>query len=184
MARFERLERSLRRAPIVERNGYDYVVHPVTDGIPLVEPALLREIAAGVAAITDLDAIDKIVTPEAMGIHHATAVALETDVPFVVVRKRSYGLDGEVSVHQRTGYSESDLYVNNVREGDRVLFLDDVFSTGGTLEAVCAAIEDIGAELGDVVVVLRRGDPDIDLSVDIKSLVDIDIVDGEVVILD
>lgn len=39
------LENTLRDAPVMERNGYQYFVHPVTDGIPLVEPALLREIA-------------------------------------------------------------------------------------------------------------------------------------------
>lgn len=120
-----------------------------------------------------------------MGIHHATALALETDTPFVVVRKRSYGFDGEVAVHQTTGYGESELYVNNVNEGDRVLVLDDVFSPGGTLEAVCAAIEQIGAELVDVVVVIRRrteADTASKLPMEVNSLVDVDVIDGAVVV--
>lgn len=179
----EGLKRSLREAPVVDRDGYPYLVHPVTDGIPLVSPDLLREVAAGVAELTDLARVEKIVTPEAMGIHHATAVALEADVPFVVVRKRSYGLDGEVAVHQETGYAEGDLYINGVRGGDRVLFLDDVYSTGGTLEAVCSALVEIGAVLEDVVVVLRRTGGGTGTSAfDVKSLLEVDVVDGEVVV--
>ena len=182
----ERLTRTLRDAPVVSRDGYHYFVHPVTDGIPLVEPALLREIAAGVERVTDLDAVDKILTAEAMGIHHATAVALSAEVPFVVARKRSYGFDGEVAVHQATGYGESELYVNNVSEGDRILLLDDVFSTGGTLTALAEAVAETGAEVVDAVVVIRRttDEPTEEPPCGVKALVEVDVVDGEVVILD
>lgn len=181
----ERLKQSLREAPVVRRGEYQYFVHPVTDGIPLVEPALLREIAAEVDRLVDLDGVDKVVTPEAMGIHHATAVALEADVPFVVVRKRSYGFPDEVAVHQTTGYAEGELFVNNVHAGDRVVLLDDVYSTGGTLRAVSDALLDLGADLRDVVVVVRRVTEDAAaLPVEVTSLVDVDVVDGEVVVLD
>ena len=47
-----------------------------------------------------------------MGIHLATALSLEVGVPFVVVRKRKYGLPGELAVHQTTGYSKGELYIN------------------------------------------------------------------------
>lgn len=179
---YEELRRSLQEAPVVDMDGYDYLVHPVTDGIPLVEPTLLGEIAKGIASVADVEAADKIVAPEAMGIHHATALSLHTGVPFVVVRKRSYGLDGEVAVHQETGYAEGELYLNSVDAGDRVVFVDDVYSTGGTLEAICSALLEIGAELLDVVVVLRRGEPDPGLPFEVKSLVSVDVIDGKVVV--
>jgi adenine phosphoribosyltransferase len=179
-----KLLRSLRGAPVIRRGEYRYVVHPVTDGIPLVEPELLREIVDGIIQLVDLGGVDKIVAPEAMGIHHATALSLETGVPFVVVRKRPYGFDDEIAVHQTTGYAEGELYVNGVRPGDRVVVVDDVFSTGGTLRALCRALVDAGVEVVDAVVVLRRGDAEPDLPVPLKSLVRIDVVDGEVEIRD
>jgi len=183
----DRLQRSLREAPIVEKDGYHYFVHPISDGVPMLRPELLREISIKLIRKANLDEVDKIVTPAAMGIHISTAVSLQTDIPPVVVRKRQYGLDGEVSLQQVTGYSESEMYMNDVYEGDRVLLLDDVLSTGGTLKALCGALDDIGAEIADVVAVIKKVGGENELEgtrYDPKTLINVDVVDGEVVIVD
>lgn len=181
----ERLRESLHEAPIIDKDGYHYLVHPISNGVPMLEPALLREVVVGVTRAADLD-VDKIVAPEAMGIHIATAVSLQTDVPLVVIRKREYGLEGEVALHQETGYSESEMFINDVEEGDRVVVLDDVLSTGGTLRAITDALEHIGADVADVLAVIKKAGPnDLDESdVDVKTLINVDVVDGEVVIAD
>ncbi|WIV66407.1 hypoxanthine/guanine phosphoribosyltransferase [Natrialbaceae archaeon AArc-T1-2] len=177
------LARSLREAPVVDRDGYEYFVHGVTDGVPPIEPDVLRAVADGIRERVDMDAIDTIVAPEAMGIHHATALSLATDTPFVVVRKRSYGFEDEVAVHQETSYGESELHLNGVEAGDRVLLVDDVFSSGGTIRAVYAALEEADAELVDVVVVLRRTDTDPpELPVTVTSLLEVRIEEGAVVV--
>jgi adenine phosphoribosyltransferase len=182
----DQLRRSFDDAPIVEKEGgYQYVVHPISNGVPMLRPELLREVVVGVMRVADLERVDKIVTPEAMGIHISTAVSLMTDVPLVVIRKRKYGLDGEVSLHQETGYSEGEMYINDVDEGDRVLVLDDLLSTGGTLAAVTDALGEIGADVVDIVVVVRKANTDSAMAAkrhDVTSLVDIELVDGEVVI--
>ncbi len=179
----ERLTESLREAPVVDRDGYDYFVHPVTDCLPQVDPELLEEIATGIEAAADVESVDKILTAEAMGIHHATALTLSSRVPFVAARKRPYGFEDEVAVHQRTGYDEGELYVNGVHEGDRVLLLDDVLATGGTLTAMHEALESIGAEVVDVVVVIRKHlDEPADLPFEVTSLVEVEVVDGQVVV--
>ncbi|PSP29370.1 adenine phosphoribosyltransferase, partial [Halobacteriales archaeon QH_2_65_14] len=152
----DRLRESLLEAPIIEKEGYHYFVHPISDGVPMLEPELMREIVIRIIRKADLEDVDKIIAPEAMGIHISTAVSLMTDIPLVVVRKRGYGLDGEVSISQVTGYSESEMYINDVTEGDRVLVLDDVLSTGGTLFALLTALDDIGAEIVDVVAVIKK----------------------------
>ncbi|MEM4782520.1 MAG: hypoxanthine/guanine phosphoribosyltransferase [Halalkalicoccus sp.] len=177
----ERLVRSLEDAPVVSRDGYEYFVHPVTDGIPAVDAPLLREIAGGIAHLADLEGVDRILTAEAMGIHHATALTLETEIPFSVARKRSYGFDGEIAVHQETGYDEGELYVNGIEPGERVLVVDDVYSTGGTLRALCEALVDLGAEPTEVAVVIRRGDGPVELPVPFSALVEVEVRDGRVV---
>jgi adenine phosphoribosyltransferase len=170
----QRLRESLHEVPIIDKGGYFYLVHPISNGVPMLEPELLREVVVGIIRRADLD-VDKIVAPEAMGIHIATAVTLQTDVPLVVVRKREYGLDGEVALEKATAYSESEMFINDIEAGDRLLIVDDFLSTGGTLRAICDALDDIGAEIADIVVVLRKvGETELDDSPhDVKSLLDI-----------
>jgi len=179
----DRLLDSLHEAPIIDKDGYQYLVHPISNGVPMLEPELLREVVVELTRAADLN-VDKIVAPEAMGIHIATALSLQTDVPLVVIRKREYGLDGEVALHQTTGYSESEMFINDVDEGDRVLIVDDLLSTGGTLAAICDALDDIGADIVDIAVVIRKvGETALDdTDYEATSLVDITVDDYEVTI--
>jgi len=180
------LRQSLREAPIIEKDDYHYFVHPVSDGVPMLEPELLREIVIRIIRKAEIENVDKIVTPAAMGIHISTAVSLMTDIPLVVIRKRSYGLDGEVSLAKQTGYSEGEMYINDVEAGDRVLVIDDVLSTGGTMRAILDALTDIGAEVGDVVAVIKKaGDNEIDdTDYSVKTLINVAVEGGEVEIVD
>jgi len=182
----DRLRQSLLETPVVEKGEYEYFVHPVSDGVPNVEPELLREIAVGIVQRVDLQHVDTIVTPAAMGIHISTAVSLATDVPMTIIRKRSYGLDGEIALSQVTGYSESEMYINGIEAGDRVVVLDDVLSTGGTMRAVLDALTEIGAEIVDVVAVIEKdGESELDdTDYDVQTLITVDVVDGKVVVVD
>jgi adenine phosphoribosyltransferase len=157
----ERLVESLETCPMVKRGEYNYFIHPITDGVPVVDPALLREVAAGMLKVLDLDGVEKIVVVEAMGIHIGSVLSMMTDLPMSIVRKREYKLPGEIAVHQTTGYSKGELYINGIRKGERVVVVDDVVSTGGTMRAVLPALEIAGAEVADVCFAIQRGDPDI-----------------------
>lgn len=178
----ERLIHSLETSPIMKRGEYNYFINPITDGVPLLEPALLREIGCAMVRNLDLKDVDKIVVCEAMGIHIGVAFSMMTDIPLVVVRKRPYGLPGEVAVHQATGYSKGELYLNGVAAGDRVVIIDDVCSTGGTIRALIDAIEQTGAEIADICVVISRGDEDIGRP--LKTLVKIEVSETQVRVVD
>jgi len=182
----EALKASLVDSPIVKRGDYDYMVHPITDGIPRVEPVVLKEISDAMAEIGNFDC-DMIITIEALGIPLATALSLKTGKPFNIVRKRMYGLPGEVNLSQITGYSKSPLFINGLKAGDRVVIVDDVVSTGGTLWALVEALKSMQVKIADILVVIEKTDkkPEIErkLGLQIKTLVKVDVVDGKVVVL-
>ena len=179
----DELLKTLKESPIVKKGDYNYFVHPVTDGIPEMKPTILKEIVAIVKEKVDLN-VDKIVCVEAMGIHLATALSLKTDIPFVVIRKREYGLDGEIPVFQKTGYGEANLYINSLKAGDKVLLIDDVVSTGGTMIATLNALKNMNVEVTEAVAVVEKGrgkEVVQELTgVSILTLVKLDVVDGKV----
>jgi adenine phosphoribosyltransferase len=105
-----------------------------------------------------------------------------------VIRKRKYGLPGEVEIGQRTGYSKGKLYLNGLQKGDRVLFVDDVISTGGTLGPLLLAFRDAGVHVRDIVVVIEKGDGrariEKEHGVRVKTLARIEVAGGRVRVLD
>lgn len=181
----ERLKRSLEKAPVVRFGDYHYFIHPITDGIPPADPQVLEEVVEAFLQIGNFDC-DKIVTAEAMGFPLAALLSVRTGKPYVFLRKKSYRLPGEVSVKQITGYSKGDLHLNYVGQGDRVVFVDDVISTGGTLRAVVEALRKVGSEVVDILVVFDKmrdkAELEREIGLEIKTLLKIDIVDGKVVV--
>ena len=178
----ERLKKSLLEAPVFKRGEYNYFIHPITDGVPEVRPELIREVTGHIVRIADLDA-DKIVTVEAMGIPIGTGLSIICDIPMVIVRKRKYGLPGEIEVSQVTGYSRSQLFLNGINKGDRVIVVDDVISTGGTLLAVLKSLKIAGAIVKDIVVVVRRGEGVEKLRAEgyaVKTMVDVEVDESHV----
>jgi adenine phosphoribosyltransferase len=120
-----------------------------------------------------------------MGIPFATALALKTRLPYTIIRKRQLNLPREISVEQVTGYSRSKLFVNGIEKGDRIMFVDDVLSTGSTLQASLKAFGQIGAELSEVWIIFNRGDaaPKIEkeFGIEIYSLLNIKVVGNKVI---
>ncbi|MDR0767801.1 MAG: adenine phosphoribosyltransferase [Methanosarcinales archaeon] len=157
----EKLKKSLKEAPVIQKESdgqiYNYFIHPISDGIPETDPAILEEIAGFIINDGKTGGVNKIVTVEAMGIPIATALSLKTGIPVSIIRKRPYGLDSEVEFFQTTGYSKCSLFINGIEKGDRILIVDDVISTGGTLLSLLEAINGMEVDVSGVYCVIGRG---------------------------
>lgn len=178
---------SLQQAPIVAKGNYQYVIHPITDGIPEITPALLKEVTSALKEkIKPFLPFDRLVTMEAMGIPLATSLSLDMNIPFTIIRKRKYRLKDECPVKQKTGYSEATLFINGLKENDSIVIVDDVLSTGGTLKAVLRTLKDINVDVKAVFIAIDKGCVAEDLSeetkVPIESLVDITVSGSKVII--
>lgn len=149
------LATSFLNSPVIYKGGYPYFINPVSDGIPRMSRELLDEVADALVEVSEFDC-DLILAPEAMGIPLAVAVTERTGIPYAVIRKRKYGIDGEISLDQTTGYSRSPMYINGVGKGDRVALVDDVISTGGTLRSIAEALSGAGAVVTEVSAVFSK----------------------------
>ena len=182
------LQDSLRDSPIIWKGDYPYFIHPISDGIPRMDADVLRATRDLIVEMVDWSKVDLVVSVEAMGLPLLAAVGDATGKPTVVIRKRQYGMEGEVQVDVATGYSQSTTYINDIKPGERILIVDDVISTGGTLEPILATLEEMGVILQDIVIAIEKGEGRERLAKErpdwpIRTLARIDIIDGRVEIL-
>ena len=106
---------------------------------------------AGQASVT------KVVGIEARGFILAAPVALALGVGFVPVRKAGK-LPGDIhEVSYSLEYGEEVLQMQRdaVEPGERVLVVDDVLATGGTMAAARRLVEDCGGEVAAVAVLME-----------------------------
>ena len=185
----EQLRASLQAAPVIWKGDYPYFIHPITDGVPRMNPDVLTAITELVVDRVDWSGVDILLGIEAMGLPLTAPLSMATGIPLVIARKRSYGLEGEVEIDQSTGYSRGAMYLNDLKQGERVAILDDVLSTGGTLEAVIEGVRRAGAEVVEIIAVVEKGGglsrlQDLYPDLRIQSLVRLEMDGDKVVLLD
>lgn len=186
--RVELLKDSVLKAPVVWKEGYPYFVHPLSDGVPRQTAELLTAAHDLVSENVDWDSVDIILGIEAMGIPLAAALCLSSGKPLVIGRKRQYGLPGEVAIDKSTGYSKGEIYLNDIDAGARVLIVDDVVSTGGTLLPILKALDQSGAVVQDCWIVFEKGEGMNKIRTEgdwpLNSLVRIEMQGDKIVLLD
>ena len=114
------------------------------------------------AAVTELvtgapERIDVVVGMEARGFIFVVPVALVLGAGFVPVRKPGK-LPGEIISHSfelEYGNETLTMHRDAIRPGARVLVVDDVLATGGTVGATAELLRQMGAELVHVSVVME-----------------------------
>ena len=183
----DQLRASLKAAPVIWKGDSPYFSHPITDGVPRMDPAVLQAITELAQQRVNWSDVDVLLGIEAMGLPLTAPLSMATGVPLVIARKRSYGLPGEVGIDQTTGYSKGAMYLNDLKPGERVAIVDDVLSTGGTLEAVIEGVRRAGAAVTDIIAVVEKGAglrrlQSVYPEVNIQSLVRLE-MDGDKVVL-
>jgi adenine phosphoribosyltransferase len=101
--------------------------------------------------------VDKIVGMEARGFIVAAPVALALGVGFVPVRKSGKlpRVTHAVSYALEYGEATLELHQDGIEPGDRVLLVDDVLATGGTVKATRQLVEQCGGVAVGVAVLME-----------------------------
>jgi adenine phosphoribosyltransferase len=101
--------------------------------------------------------VDKVIGMEARGFILAAPVALALGVGFVPVRKPGKLPSATYSVSYALEYGEEtlEMHTDALAPGERVLLVDDVLATGGTVAATAELVAKAGAETHGVAILIE-----------------------------
>ena len=121
----------------------------------LADPVAMKSVVQAIAELgKDADLIAGI---EARGFVFASAVANELNKGFVPIRKKGKlpFKTHEQSYALEYGEGVLEIHVDAIKPGQKVLLIDDVLATGGTLTAAAQLIEKCGGLVPNVVLLLE-----------------------------
>lgn len=93
--------------------------------------------------------IDAIVGVESRGFLFGAALAYRLGTSLVPVRKSGKlpYQSIKVSYELEYGKAEVEMHIDALKEGDRVVLIDDLLATGGTANAACELVEKLGGKV-------------------------------------
>lgn len=106
--------------------------------------------------IKDLD-FDVVAGPESRGFIFGTPIAYLNNKPFVLIRKKGKlpCETVEKTYDLEYGTATIEMHKDSIKPGQKVLIVDDLIATGGTTEAMCQLIEELGGEVVGIVVLIE-----------------------------
>ena len=132
----------------------------------ITEPEILSTISKLITEKISDDDIDKVAGPALGAVPIATAISLESKLPLLMIRK------------EKKGYGTSKLIEGELNEGDDVIVVEDVSTTGGSLLKAIKAIEENGGNVVRAFVVVDRQEGAIEEfrnhGIDLEPLITVD----------
>ncbi|MBI4814222.1 MAG: orotate phosphoribosyltransferase, partial [Methanobacterium sp.] len=110
----------------------------------ITDPEILSQVAKIISHIISDDGIDLVAGPALGAVPIATAVALHSQIPMLMIRKA------------QKGYGTSKLIEGELKEGDRVIVVEDVTTTGNSLLKAVRAVQDNGGVVERTFVIVDR----------------------------
>lgn len=93
--------------------------------------------------------VDKVVGIDARGFLLASAVAYLLHAGMVIVRKKGK-LPWTTILREHDleyGKGALEVHIDSIKKGERILIIDDVLATGGTVEAAVKLVEHLGGDI-------------------------------------
>ena len=101
--------------------------------------------------------IDLVVGAESRGFIFGTAVACCLSAGFVVVRKPGKLPHKRIAMSYDLEYGKDtlEMHADAIVGGQRVLLVDDLLATGGTMKACCDLVKQLGGDIAGIAVLIE-----------------------------
>ncbi|MBN1493662.1 MAG: adenine phosphoribosyltransferase [Candidatus Omnitrophica bacterium] len=141
----ERIEKMIRDVPDFPKKGILF-----KDITPVLNDAQLFKLAIEEMVMKyKTKGVQRVVGIESRGFIFGAPLALRLGAGFVPVRKKGKLPAKTRAVTYSLEYGEDTLEIHTdaIKKGEKVLLVDDLLATGGTAQAVCKLIEEMGGEI-------------------------------------
>jgi adenine phosphoribosyltransferase len=125
----------------------------------LADPIAFSYVIDEIAGKYNSNTINKIVGLDARGFIFGAAVSYKMGVPFVMVRKPGKLPDQCISVDYQLEYGQNtfEMHKNSIHTNDKVLIVDDLLATGGSVKAVTQLIRELKADVVALECIIELG---------------------------
>ncbi|CAI8011878.1 Adenine phosphoribosyltransferase [Geodia barretti] len=123
----------------------------------LLSPDAFNETIARMVDLAAEARVDRLAAVDSRGFIFAAPMATRMGLPLVLLRKAGKLPGATLSYDYNLEYGQASLEVHadDVPSGARVLIIDDLVATGGSLKAAAALIEKAGGETAGIGVVIE-----------------------------
>jgi adenine phosphoribosyltransferase len=106
--------------------------------------------------LKDVD-FDVVVGAESRGFVFGTPIAYNLHKPFVLVRKKGKLPCETVSKEYDLEYGSAviEMHRDSIKPGQKVVLVDDLIATGGTIEAAAQLVESLGGEVVKIIFLME-----------------------------
>ncbi|MDR2623738.1 MAG: orotate phosphoribosyltransferase [Methanobrevibacter sp.] len=131
----------------------------------VTNPKILRKIATLISEKIDNEKIHRVAGPALGAVPIATAISLESKIPFLMIRKgkKDYGTSKQIE--------------GEINSGDSVLVVEDVTTTGASIFKAIESIEAVGGIVKKVCVVVDREEGAVEFfkskNIELESLISV-----------
>lgn len=144
--------------PLIHLKGRKYIVNPLVDHFPETPYSLLSDVVKELSKLTNFKNINKIVGEEDRGGYIAALMAYKHKKALAMTKWNPCDLKCGLAIHFRNAYTEGMMYLHGVAKGDRVVLVDDLIDSGGTLIAMIKLLEKTEVKICDILVVAEKID--------------------------
>ena len=118
----------------------------------LTEPKAFRYCIDTMAEIYRDRRIDAVAAIEARGFLFAAPFAIRMEIPLILIRKKGKLPGKTLSKKYQLEYADAEIEIHphDIPQGKRILLLDDLIATGGTLRAARELLSAAGAEIPEI----------------------------------
>lgn len=151
--KMKKLEEYVRSIPDFPEKG---IIFRDVTSVLQDKDSLRMSIDAMMDEVKDLN-FDIIIGPESRGFIFGVPIAYNLNKAFVPVRKKGKLPCETVEMEYALEYGTAtiEMHKDSIKQGQKVVIIDDLIATGGTIEAIIKLIEQLGGEVIKIVFLME-----------------------------